>query len=137
MSSTVGFAISLLYGSTNPGTTAIAEVIDCAFPDVSVEQFKTTSHATANGYHTYAPKPLADMGDLAAKIAVQKTEYSTLLGLVGTEKWWRVSFPGIGTWDFQGFISKLGGGSFSAEDPVQVETDMTITPTSKPTFTAV
>jgi hypothetical protein len=135
MPNTAGYGTKLEYGSTilsgTPTWTEISGVDEITPPEVTVESKSTRHLKTANKFKTKAPS-WKDAGSLSGALFYDKTQYSTLLGLVGTERAWRVTLADGSKTEFDGFLSKLG-------NPVDIDGDVKvaieITPGDLPTFT--
>jgi predicted secreted protein len=133
MAATKGRTATVGYGDTSNGTfTALTTVIDINPPGVTVGAIDTTHHTSTSEYKERIAG-WKDMGPFALKLQYDKTQHGTLSGLLGTMKYWKVTFPDASTLVFQGFITKI-----DLSSPLEgiIESDIEITTTGVPTFTA-
>lgn len=126
--------ITIGYADTSNGTyTPIADIIDLpGGPEVSVDSVDTTVSDSASEAREKVPgwKSVADM---TLKIRFAKAAQATLFALVGTAKYFKITYSEGSTWIFYGFINKYGN---STDMAGIITADIGIAVSGLPTFTA-
>jgi hypothetical protein len=117
----IGLNTGLFYSAfpTPSSYTEVTEVIDVNFPEVSVADVKTTHYKTTNGIHDYTPG-WKDGATLEVEKYYVAADESTLRGLLGVKKTWKVVLPDGGNYIFGGFMNKIGG-AIPNEDRVTIK----------------
>lgn len=89
--------------TASTGWTAVGNVTELTMPEPEADDIDTTSHSTTGGVRTYLAG-LVDPGEAETTVHYDKTIFSTLKGLRGDSKKFRVIFSdgsGIG---WEGYI---------------------------------
>lgn len=130
----IGHGSSLSYGSTATGSwTTIGMVEDIKVPEPEVDDVELTNQDSPNSYKEYIPG-LIEGGQGEFDLIYNKTQQSTLYGIVGTLQYFKIGLPDSSTMIWHGYLKKLG-----LEAPVGdkiASNGNIIKVTSKPTFTA-
>jgi hypothetical protein len=132
---TYGGALS--YGAT-PGTyTGLTQIAGLkairGLPGTKVSNFEITRIDQASRVEQFAPS-MQNPGLMQVTLGMFKTDYNTLLGMVGVMKAWKFVFSQSSSDAFDGFIEMLGPKSEGPKDEIVVDVDIRIS--GARTFTA-
>jgi len=128
-----GFGTTIKYAAVGvTPDTLIAQVMDVSGPSIAVDDVEITNNDSPSEYKEYVPG-LKDGGEVSFDIIYEESQCSTLYGLVGTKKDWRITKPDNSYIGFTGYIKGLGD-----ETPMNdaVKNSITIKITGAPTFTS-
>ena len=114
--------------------TLLAKVQDCSQPEVTIGNVDKTHYTSPNNFVEKESIVWRDVSDLGLTLVYTKAQTTTLYTLAGVEKEWTITLYDASTYVFNGFIAKLGGGSFPNKDTVKQP--LTITVTGPVVFTA-
>lgn len=110
--------------------TDLGEVVDCSDPSITVDEAEFTHYESPDGYKEIKPT-WADPGEIDVELNYLPAQEATLLGLVATEKPYRITKPDGATWDFSGFIKGMSGKN---DNKGKCSTTLKIRVMGKPTF---
>jgi hypothetical protein len=111
-----GHGTQLKYGATNAtsGTTALAFITKVGSGEYSVDSIDVSDMDSTNKYREFIGG-MIDPGSITAEVNFQKTNTTTIIGLVGTSRGWTIAIPApsggtTATMSFAGFIEKFAPG---------------------------
>lgn len=120
MAEIAGAGVTLWYGETSAvftaassGWTKIAKITDITPPDSSMDDIDNSHAETTNQSRTFQAG-WVDEGELAATIIYDKTVYSTLLGIRGDEKKFRILYSDGSGVGWTGYLKSIS-------NPVDIE----------------
>lgn len=106
-----GYGYTIAYGAsgqTTAHTSTLGKGRDLSFPSMSVDVIDLSSNDSAGQFVEKAPG-FKDPGKISLQFLFNKTEYGEMLGLVGEQKSWKITFSGGSTMIFEGWLSLTGG----------------------------
>lgn len=135
------YSAALSYATATNGTfTALADVRSVKPPNIQIGSSETTHLGSANAAKEFIPGWI-DAGDIGFTLYFDSAQFSTVYGLVRSSRYWKITFPLVGTqttaatWVAEGFLTSLDTAEMGIDDNA-VTAPGTIKVTGKPTFTA-
>lgn len=131
----IGKGVLLSYADAAGGTNwaSLGELLEVKPPKSSIEKVEATNSESPDNTKEFLSSGWIENDDLEAKLNYLKAQTTTLYGLLGVSKDYKVTLPDSSTFVFTGFLSGLGHAT-----PIKdvITQDITVTPKHKNTFTA-
>lgn len=122
----IGFGAEVEWADTLGGSyVELAELLDLPLPETTVTAVEATHMKSPNSTMEKIPG-LSEEGEFTFSMNFNKTQYNTVFGLTGQEKYFKINSPSGDTWGpFKGFVSGRAG-DMPINDRIVAE--ITITP---------
>jgi hypothetical protein len=134
MSAIIGDSTALLYSAVPATTyTELAGISDLNVPDSVVAAVKNTNYKTTNKVNDYLPG-WKEGGSMEVTMDYIPTNLTTLKGMEGVRKSWKILLNDGGNFLFEGFVEKVGvkapaEGKVTVGFSIKVCTDWAYSPT--------
>lgn len=125
----LGYADTAVASPTNLGELKLTNT-----PEITVDSADATHYESPDDHEEKISIGWRKVGDQPATLNYHKTMTATLYSLFDVKKFWTETLPDGSTWEYEGWISKLGGDPIPNKDVFSQSIVITIT--GKPTFTA-
>ena len=120
----LGIGTTLSYASyPTPSTfTAVAEVIDVGWPDVTSGEVDVTHYGTTGSFKEFLPSAFKEGGEFEALLNFTTAGYIAVAAIQNIKKTWKITLPGGNYLQFPGHIKGLAG-----EIPIEDRVTNTVT----------
>src|SRR5690349_4234696 len=103
----IGYGVKFFHGDSDPAATEVTEVQDITPPALKGAKVQVKAHNLTNNRVVNLLNPLSEWEDCKVSFVYSAAKYSTLSGLMGATKYFKIEYSDGASETFEGFIVDL------------------------------